>query len=105
MTLRLIEQHPHRDEDAPLAMELKSALERYIAELECEGASTVRSPVSFANRVEKNRQDATGRRLVAARIAKRPAASDRPVRTPCVMSRFAASSPPTHSGGGDYAKD
>ena len=36
LPLRLIELHPHREQDALLAMELKSALERYIAELETE---------------------------------------------------------------------
>jgi hypothetical protein len=41
-TLRLVEQHPHREEDAHLAMELKSVLERYIAELELEIASSTR---------------------------------------------------------------
>jgi hypothetical protein len=43
LTLRLIELHPHREEDAPLARELKSALERYIAELERETSAPVRS--------------------------------------------------------------
>ena len=33
LTLRLIEQHPHRDEDAHLACELTISLKRYIAEL------------------------------------------------------------------------
>lgn len=33
LTLRLIEQSPHRDEDALIASELKLALRRYIAEL------------------------------------------------------------------------
>jgi hypothetical protein len=42
-TLQLIEQYPHREEDAHLAIALKSALERYIAELEQEVASPVRS--------------------------------------------------------------
>lgn len=42
LTLRLIEQHSHREEDAVLEMELKSALERYIAELEREAASPAR---------------------------------------------------------------
>ena len=42
LTLRLMELHPHREEDAPLETELKSALERYIAELEREAASPVR---------------------------------------------------------------
>ena len=41
LTLRLIELHPHREEDAPLARELKSALERYIAELERETSAPV----------------------------------------------------------------
>jgi hypothetical protein len=47
LTLRLIELHPHREENAPLAMELKSALERYIAELERETSSPVRSLRNF----------------------------------------------------------
>jgi hypothetical protein len=47
LTLRLIELHPHLEEDAPLAMELKSALERYIAELEREAASPGRSLRNF----------------------------------------------------------
>jgi hypothetical protein len=47
LTLRLVELYPHREEDAALAMELKSALLRYIAELEREVASQVRSPRNF----------------------------------------------------------
>ena len=35
-TLQLIERHPHREEDAHLASELKLALNRYIEELERE---------------------------------------------------------------------
>jgi hypothetical protein len=50
-TLRLIELHSHREEDAPLAMELKSALERYIAELERKAASRVRSLGKFRSPV------------------------------------------------------
>jgi hypothetical protein len=46
-TLRLIELYPHREEDAALAMELKSALEQYIAELEREVATPVRSLRNF----------------------------------------------------------
>ena len=42
-TLQLIELYPHREEDAHLAMELKSALQRYITELEQEAAMPVRS--------------------------------------------------------------
>jgi hypothetical protein len=42
LTLQLIELHPHREEDAPFAWELRSALERYIAELEREISSPVR---------------------------------------------------------------
>jgi hypothetical protein len=43
LTLQLIEQYPHREEDAHLAMELKSALQRYITELEQEAARPARS--------------------------------------------------------------
>ena len=43
LTLQLIEEYPHRAEDAALAMELKSALQRYIAELEQESARPARS--------------------------------------------------------------
>jgi hypothetical protein len=34
LTLQLIERHPHSEEDAHLASELKFSLERYIEELE-----------------------------------------------------------------------
>lgn len=47
LTLHLIEMYPHREEDAPLAMELKSALHRYIAELERKTESPVRSLRKF----------------------------------------------------------
>ena len=47
LTLRLIELHPYREEDVPLARELKSALERYIAELERETSRSVRSLRNF----------------------------------------------------------
>jgi len=50
LTLRLVELHPHRKEDAALARELKSALERYIAELERETAGRVRSLRNFRSR-------------------------------------------------------
>jgi hypothetical protein len=36
LTLQLIERHPHSEEDAHLACELKFSLERYIEELERE---------------------------------------------------------------------
>ncbi len=42
-TLQLVEQYPHREEDAHLAIGLESALQRYIAELEQEVAKPVRS--------------------------------------------------------------
>jgi hypothetical protein len=42
-TLQLIELYPHREEDAPLAMELESALQRYITELEQKVARPARS--------------------------------------------------------------
>ena len=44
LTLRLVEQFQHRDEDAPIAGELKLALRRYIAELEQEATSRVHYP-------------------------------------------------------------
>jgi hypothetical protein len=47
LTLQLIEQYPHQEEDAHLALELKSALQRYIAELEREAASPARSQRIF----------------------------------------------------------
>ena len=47
LTLQLIEQYPHREEDAHLAMELKSALQRYISELERETVSPARSQRIF----------------------------------------------------------
>ena len=47
LTLQLIELHPYREEDAPLAMELRSALERYIAELEREISRPARPLRSF----------------------------------------------------------
>ena len=47
LTLRLIEQYPHREEDAHLALELKSALQRYIVELERETVSPARSQRIF----------------------------------------------------------
>jgi hypothetical protein len=37
-TLRLIELHSHLEEDASVAVEVKSALQRYISELENETA-------------------------------------------------------------------
>jgi hypothetical protein len=43
-TLRLIEQYPHRDEDAHLARELTISLKRYIAELERSISDPVHSP-------------------------------------------------------------
>jgi hypothetical protein len=43
LTLQLIELYPHREEDAPLAMELKLALQRYITELERDAARPARS--------------------------------------------------------------
>ena len=45
--LQLVEQHPHREEDAAIAMELMSALERYIAEPEREVATPARSLRTF----------------------------------------------------------
>ena len=47
LTLQLIERHPHREEDAHLANELKVALERYIEELERETSKTLQSPLTF----------------------------------------------------------
>ncbi len=44
LTLRLIEQSRHRDEDAHIANELKLALRRYIAELEKETTSRMLYP-------------------------------------------------------------
>jgi hypothetical protein len=41
LTLRLIEQYSHREEDAHLAHELTSALQRYIAELERPATSRI----------------------------------------------------------------
>ena len=55
LTLQLIERHPHREEDAHLARELKFALERYINELELETSKsrqslrTLRSPEPSGN--------------------------------------------------------
>ena len=46
-TLRLIEQYPHRDEDAHLARELTVSLKRYIAELERSVSDRVHSPKRF----------------------------------------------------------
>jgi len=47
LTLQLIERHPHREEDAHLASELKLALRRYIAELEQETSSPLHSRHGF----------------------------------------------------------
>lgn len=47
LTLRLIEQYPHREEDAHLAHELKLTLQRYIAELEQHETSGVISLRTF----------------------------------------------------------
>ena len=47
LTLRLIEQHPHSEDDAHLASELKLALRHYIAELEQETSIPLHSRRSF----------------------------------------------------------
>jgi hypothetical protein len=52
LTLRLIELHPHREENAALAGELKSSLERYITELEREISSPARSLRNFRSNVQ-----------------------------------------------------
>ena len=49
-TLLLIERHPHREEDAHLASELKLALNRYIEELERETSRALQSLRSRPNR-------------------------------------------------------
>ena len=47
LTLQLIERHPHREEDAHLASELKVVLERYIEELERETSKSLQSLRTF----------------------------------------------------------
>jgi hypothetical protein len=47
LTLRLIEQHPHREEDAQLAHALTLVLQRYIAELEQQATSRTISLRAF----------------------------------------------------------
>ena len=54
--LRVCERCPLREEEALLAMELKSALERYISELEREATSPVRSPRNFRSRLSRGRE-------------------------------------------------
>ena len=47
LTLQLVERHPHSEEDAHLASELKFALERYIEELEPETSKSLQSLRAF----------------------------------------------------------
>jgi hypothetical protein len=55
-TLQLIEHYPHREEDAHLAIALKSALERYIAELEREAATPARKLRNFLSPLQTERR-------------------------------------------------
>ena len=52
-TLRLVEQHRHREQDAHLAAELKFILRRRIAELESEIASGSLRSSPFASRLRR----------------------------------------------------
>ena len=53
LTLRLVELHPHREQDVFLAAELKFILRRRIAELESEIANRSLRSSPFARRLRR----------------------------------------------------